>query len=435
MNKHADGSSGRKKHMMPKILLLVTSICLSFLMAEFVLRKSRPPDTGKSYEFRVPHPVYGWVLQAGASYRNYLPEATVRVSYNSEGWRDVEHSKEKSAGVFRILVLGDSFMEAYSVDLESSFHKRVEGMIRKLGVQAELINMGVGGYGTLQEYLVFRQEGIVYSPDIVLLGFYVSNDVTNNSMELEAMLVDVKSEIHSRPFLDPKKTAEWKIIPVDIDGARRRYEQAQSINYPLGKTLTRRSVLLWIVSEEIMRVVNQVSSFFENTSNSDNESERVHIENMRLALSGVHYCNEPPEFTRAWDITKRILFRLKHDVESNGGRLIVFTVPSIDESRVDNEKERVDSSSHAVSGCLKKTAGYNRLHQVLDEVGVELIDLLPEFRRVTKEKGVELFWKSDRHWNSEGHAFAAERVVSELTKMKLLENSDSIPGENNQPGQ
>jgi hypothetical protein len=420
MNKNAVGNTDRKKHLLSIIVLLAVSLCLSFLAAEFVLRKTRPVDTGKSYEFRIPHPVFGWVLQSGARYRNYLPEAAIEVAYNSEGWRDMEHSKEKPEGTMRILVLGDSFMEAYSVDLKDSFHTQAEKIMRNDGIHAEFVNMGTGGYGTLQEYLVYQEAGRRYAADIVLLGFYVSNDVTNNSMELESLLVSDKSEIHSRPFLDPDEPSEWKIVEVDFNGAQRRFDESQTSNYPLGRTLTRRSVILWILSEEVTRVVNQILSFFENSEQTVAEDEEVDRAQMDFALSGVHYCDEPPEFTRAWDITKRIFVRLKHDVESNGGRLIVFTVPSIDESSAVNEKERGNTSSHAGSVCLGAAPGYKRLHRMLGELGVDLIDLLPDFRKAAQEDNIELFRTSDKHWNPAGHALAAERVVSDLMGRKLI---------------
>ena len=114
-----------------------------------------------------------------------MPEATVSVTYNSGGWHDIEHSVVKPDGVFRILVLGDSFMEAYSVELQDAFHSRIEELARTAGRETEVINLGVASYGTLQEYMVFRDIGRLYEPDLVLLGFFVTNDVMNNSLELE----------------------------------------------------------------------------------------------------------------------------------------------------------------------------------------------------------------------------------------------------------
>ena len=37
--------------------------------------------------------------------------------------------------------------------------------------QAEIINMGVHGYGHDQMLIFLKEEGIKYKPDIVLLGF------------------------------------------------------------------------------------------------------------------------------------------------------------------------------------------------------------------------------------------------------------------------
>ncbi len=51
---------------------------------------------------------------------------------------------------------------------------------------------------------------------------------------------------------------------------------------------------------------------------------------------------------------------------------------------------------------------------MLDEIDVEFVDLLPEFRRVTYDGANNLYWWSDRHWNPDGHALAAENVVSHL---------------------
>ena len=44
-----------------------------------------------------------------------------------------------------------------------------------------MINLGVGGFGTLQELLVLEQEGLRFDPDLVILAFYFGNDVANNS--------------------------------------------------------------------------------------------------------------------------------------------------------------------------------------------------------------------------------------------------------------
>jgi hypothetical protein len=110
--------------------------------AELALRSALPLDSRRPFEFRIPHPILGWLLQPNTTYLYKIPEGTVSVTYNSEGWRDVEHGVEKPDGVFRILVLGDSFMEANSVELDNTFHRQVEKLAREAGNNVEVINMG-----------------------------------------------------------------------------------------------------------------------------------------------------------------------------------------------------------------------------------------------------------------------------------------------------
>ncbi len=119
-------------------------------------------------------------------------EFTVPVRINEQGWRDVTHSVEKPPGVFRILVLGDSFAEALQVPLEAAFPRVLEAELnRQAPRKVEVINTGVSGFGTAGQVLLLRRDGARYQPDLVLLAFYPGNDVMNNSPELEEALIPV----------------------------------------------------------------------------------------------------------------------------------------------------------------------------------------------------------------------------------------------------
>ena len=49
---------------------------------------------------------------------------------------------------------------------------------------------------------LFREEAARYAPDLVLVGFYVANDVRNNSRELETRMWEgTNIKVSSRPFL------------------------------------------------------------------------------------------------------------------------------------------------------------------------------------------------------------------------------------------
>jgi len=59
--------------------------------------------------------------------------------------------------------------------------KRVERMYADHGVDAEVINAGIGNYNTIQELEYFLTEGHKYHPDVIVLT--ISSMMLNRSNE------------------------------------------------------------------------------------------------------------------------------------------------------------------------------------------------------------------------------------------------------------
>jgi len=423
----------KEKYNVKTPALFVASILICIFLAEIVLRYIFPVNHSNSSKHRIPHPVFGWVLKSGASYLNKMPERTVRVTYNSKGWSDTEHSLENKRGTFRILVLGDSFMEGYSVAREDLFHKQIERLARKEGINIEIINMGVGGYGTLQEYLVFRDIGQYYKPDIVLLGFYTANDLRNNFLPLESMVSTGILKVKSRPFLDPSHPKTWKINQVDSEGTRRRYLSAKAKADSFIYKYANRSAFIQTARRTVEHI-KQSTLFKKLTSKTDTNSESEKATSKAFAQFGVHYCQEPPQFTKAWATTKRIFSRLKKDTTSIGGKVFVFSVPALYEVL----EEKIEKIPNRERVCWEDAPGNERLKGVLEELEIEYVDLLPGFRKRMINEGHNLFRHSDDHWDEKGHHFAATIVYSALknrklhtfAKEKLPAKKVTVPGRN-----
>ena len=139
----------------------------------------------------VVHPELGYVGQPGVEYWQGA-EGGALVRRNSRGFRDGEWSLAKPPGVYRIAVLGDSYVAAHQVALEERFTERLEALLGEYiagegpsGARVEVLNFGVNGFGTAQELLVWRHEAARYGPDLVLLAFFAGNDLANNVRALE----------------------------------------------------------------------------------------------------------------------------------------------------------------------------------------------------------------------------------------------------------
>ncbi len=92
------------------------------------------------------------------------------------GLWDVPHTREKSAGTFRIAVLGDSVPNDGSLAFPERFHQILQAQLQGAGGwRVEVINVSCEGYNTLQEVRLLERVGLALDPDLVVLT-YVLND-------------------------------------------------------------------------------------------------------------------------------------------------------------------------------------------------------------------------------------------------------------------
>ncbi len=99
------------------------------------------------------------------------------IKTNSLGLRDSEIDIEKQEDIKRILVLGDSTTFGLWLDSKDSYPEQLE---RLLNGKAEVINAGVPGYCTRSEVAYLEHYGFKLKPDIVILGFFMGNDIIEN---------------------------------------------------------------------------------------------------------------------------------------------------------------------------------------------------------------------------------------------------------------
>ena len=130
--------------------------------ARLIKRQNENPDIGHEHEPNTRATLMG-----------------VDVNINSQRLRDREFTTTKPDGVYRILLLGDSMTFGWGARYEDTYAKVLEKMLNESppdGHQRfEVINTGVGNYNTVQEVAYFKQYGVQYEPDMVILGYYIND--------------------------------------------------------------------------------------------------------------------------------------------------------------------------------------------------------------------------------------------------------------------
>jgi len=168
-----------------RILLALFSVAATLLFVEVAVRLvglEKPPKHLKPQGMYLRDPELGHVLAPNISVMHESADWVTRVSTNSFGFRDREVGP-KGPHTFRILSLGDSYTFGYGVEAGDSYPEQLERFLNeRAGKQPrfDVINAGVSGYGTIQEFLQLRRHVEAINPDLVILGFFTGNDFENN---------------------------------------------------------------------------------------------------------------------------------------------------------------------------------------------------------------------------------------------------------------
>jgi lysophospholipase L1-like esterase len=184
-------------------VLLLVSCGLALLLLEFAVRildippNPLPKIPASAYRLSS-DPIIRYEYQPGYSHNGY--------SINRAGFRDHDYEEHKPPGTYRIVVLGDSTTAGNGVpNLDQTYTKRLEKLLNKhglSGVHYEVLNMGVGGYDTLQEVETLRVKGLRYNPDMVILAICVNDfDFGTDGGVYNALLVKKRNSFLSHNAL------------------------------------------------------------------------------------------------------------------------------------------------------------------------------------------------------------------------------------------
>lgn len=94
---------------------------------------------------------------------------------NPYKFTDSVRHKEKPKNIFRIAVLGDSFIWGDGVPYQKVWSHKLENKLCNEYQNVEVMSWGLCGWSTLDEYDFFIKEGYKYNIDLLIIGF-VEND-------------------------------------------------------------------------------------------------------------------------------------------------------------------------------------------------------------------------------------------------------------------
>lgn len=159
-------------------LAILVSLAIGALVLEVGLRLVGKGPTKSLVQF---DPVLGWAKKPDHSHVQKGRDHKVVIRTNEHGLHDDPlPNLAKPEGTLRVLMLGDSFVQGFSVGREDLFVDLLERWWQGEGRRVEVINAGTQGYDTAQATAWLELHGDAYQPDIVLL-FPYENDLYWNA--------------------------------------------------------------------------------------------------------------------------------------------------------------------------------------------------------------------------------------------------------------
>lgn len=333
----------------------------------------------------VPDQTLGWVHPKNETFDYAGNSGQIKVHFNSKRLRGKEYQLEKPADVYRVLVLGDSYAEGADVHVADVFTSRLETQFRQAGCPVEVINSGVGGYGTDQEALFLQEEGWSYSPDLVVLALTIDNDIHDNIMKGYCRVT-----IDGAVCAPPRRGSVTRQLVVTVKALL----QAHLHTYHF---VRQKAARLYSVRLVLQRL--GLSEF----NDADELQQQV---TMPLSL---FLRQEPDDVAEGWQLTQGILTWIVRETRTRDIDFAIILIPSglqLDDSGF---AEAIRAAG-VPAAAFDRTRPNRQMADFGSAHSIPVVDLLESFRK-RQDGGEQLV---DGHWNSRGHAVAAEVIQREL---------------------
>ena len=418
------------------ILLLVgISLIATLLLLEAGVRLLHlaPPAESPGWFWRSPDPETGWSLQPGAQGRWFNPryEYDVDVAINSQGLRDVERPTiEKPSDTFRILLLGDSYVEGLRVPLEQTFGKVLEAKLNAHApakLRFEVIPAGVSGWGTDQQLLWFRKYGVAYQPDLVLLAFYPGNDFENNSEALEVANMGRVMKPFFRLENGELALSYYPFDPAQVPQPLAQETESDSIatgdprDTARAKWLKQHSALVRMITPMLATATPGLSRKLAQWGliERDQAANDVPADYVPVAY-GVYRQPAAAEWQQSFVLTEALLRELQREVTTAGATFALFSTTAQEQVYPDRWQQQLEQNP-TMQRTSWDTEQPNRvLRQIANSLDVPYLDLLPIFRDHAQDSQPPLHLIHDGHWNPAGERLTGESLVEFLSTQGLV---------------
>ena len=361
-------------------MLLILAVSLTLLAAEAAIRLSGAVEMKPRFQCfdAVVGKVYCDSTEgpfSRAEYTNYLV-------INSDGMVDREYPVAKAEGTIRIALLGDSFTASEYLPAGQKFEGLLERELSdQLGKPVEVLNFGISAIETWNQLQIFHLKAVKYRPDITFLVFFWGNDIRDNIRQLRAGSPNPLRDEYEAP-LKRRLMASRKNFNRALWNHSMLYQLARG-----GYGRFEQSVEDLFKPEYLDEINRVIAGEHAGGHGTDSQSGD-------LVMADTEFNDDDMFFwdSDGWDITRRLILRLRQETEAAGSRLVVLHFPS--EGLV---RSHIPLPHEAFDGFLETN-------------GIPHVSLFQDYRDFPDDEMHRHFIRGDGHWTPYGHRYVAGRT-------------------------
>ncbi len=392
------------------IFLALISICLTLFALEILVRLLAPPypvDTGKIFSC---DPTLGWT--GAPDFQDIFEDDNFRqaLSFNALGMHDTDHAWAKPANTFRMLMLGDSFVQAIQVNETETAHQVLEDRLNAAspGQNFEVISSGVVNWGTNQQLVYYREQGRRFEPDLVILMLYLGNDFQDN---LPGNVMTIDGFNCYAPYF---ALCESEFYPTSLTYAP-GFSRMGDVCSPLQR---------WIIngagqSYQISRLYRQIEPLIVARYPREEFGK-----DFPLDFAALYLPDEEPALRRAYQLTEATIAQLRQEVEADGARFAVALIspwPVIRLQMLTPAEQAVFLKDNPQFTQAQIDRPNQRMIEFLTAQNIPFIDLTQPMIAYSSARGrVPLYIIGEGHWTAEGNQVAGNLVADWLAREALL---------------
>jgi lysophospholipase L1-like esterase len=390
------------------LALSVASVLVVLVFVEGVARILANDRGGKeqreAHRYATYDPVLGWRKAPNREIQFSRRDFVTKVRINSQGLRDAERPVAKPAGEFRVVALGDSFIEAYMMGDAETPTARLAQELGRPGCPIDVVNGGTFGYSTDQEFLAYDRDLHRYEPDVVALFVY-HNDIPPLLWGPDKPVLDFST--------DPPSVSNEPVLSRFTEGA------------PLSAVVSPTPAQVGAPAPTPVPVSvfrSEALALLRARLDAAPPSLRDRLVSLDLVpplppfdLNDeiFLYARQPPEhLQRAMKVFQKTLAALKRRVEKDKARLLVVYIPARFEVNP-QDWERTLARYRIGNRRFDPRSVVFRLMTAAAQEDVPFLDLTDEL----KAAGGLLagpYFETDSHWNARGAAAGARAVARKL---------------------